>query len=47
MWSLVRGDGFALQLPDMPSHVKALIADSPDTVKAEEVSAVPVDIADW
>ena len=47
LWSLVQGDGFALQLPDMPSHVKALIEDSPDVVKSEVVPGTPVDIADW
>lgn len=31
----------------MPSHVKALIADSPDDAKADLVSAAPVNIMDW
>lgn len=46
MWSLLQGQGFALQLPDMPSHVKALITESPD-VKVDLPTSEPVDLADW
>lgn len=47
MWGLLRGDGFALQLPEMPSHVKELITDSPQKATSADASAAAVDIADW